>query len=67
MKLECQECGAVGRYAVSNETECRNCGGSDLDLAPGQAPVPATKLGNMDREDYEQVRSEFRRLAEVVR
>ena len=58
MKLECQECGAVGRYANPDAMDlgCWKCGGSDMDLASGQAPVPATKLGNMDRQTYEQVR-----------
>ena len=62
MKLECQECGAVGRYAVSNETECRNCGGSDLDLVDGRA----TLLEHLDpgrvEEIYEHIRSEYRLL-----
>ena len=67
MKLECQECGKVGRYAVpdSMEVQCKKCGGYDLDLASAQAPV-SNNLRNMDPQDYEQLRSAYRRLRAKV-
>ena len=68
MKLECQECGKIGKYAIpdSMEVECRKCGGYDLDLAPGQAPV-SIDLRNMDRQAYEELRSAYRKLRMEVR